>query len=458
MTGQLTLFSPLFETAAMAAVFDDLAHLQGMLDFEAALAAAEADCGVIPMTAVAAITAACQAILFDTAAIGEAAASAGNTAIPLVKALTALVAASDPEAARWVHWGATSQDAMDTGLVVQIAKAVPLLRHDLLQLEGHLAALVDTHRHTVQVARTWMQHALPMTFGLKAAGWLSAVMRVRHRLEQAAAATKVLQFGGAAGTLAALGPDGLRVSHALGGVLGLELPDMPWHGQRDRLVDLGGSLGLLAGTLGKIAKDISLLMQTEVAEVAEPTATGRGGSSAMPHKRNPVGCAVSLAIAARTPALVATLYTALVGEHERSLGSWQSEWQTLPELFKLVAGSLRSMTVVIGGLSVFPERMNANLAITHGLVMAESVTVSLGRKIGRLAAHHVIETASRRAALEDKPLRQILLETEAVTNHLSPSEIDSALTPASYLGQTSAFVARVLARQQQGEGKIPSDE
>lgn len=452
MTGQLTLFSPLFETATMSAVFDDLAHLQGMLDFEAALAVAEAECGVIPPEAVAPIAAACKAALLDPLAIGEAAASAGNTAIPLVKALTALVATGDPEAARWVHWGATSQDAMDTGLVLQIGKAVPLLLHGLSQLEGHLAALSETHRDTVQVARTWMQHALPMTFGLKAAGWLSAVMRVRVRLEDAATATKVLQLGGAAGTLAALGSDGLRVSQALATVLHLELPDMPWHGQRDRLVDLGSALGLLAGTLGKIAKDISLLMQTEVAEVAEPTGANRGGSSAMPHKRNPVGCAVSLAIAARTPALVATLYGALVGEHERSLGSWQSEWQTLPDLFKLAAGSLRSMTEVIGGLSVFPERMSANLNITQGLVMAESVTITLGRKIGRLTAHHVIEKASRRAALENKPLRQILLETEDVTRHLSTAEIDTALSPASYLGQTSAFIARVLAWHQEEQG------
>jgi len=263
-------------------------------------------------------------------------------------------------------------------------------------------------------------------------------------LQQAGEAMAVVQLGGAAGTLAALGEDGGRVARALADDLTLALPELPWHGQRERVADLGAALGLVAGTLGKIARDLSLLMQTEVAEVAEPVMTGRGGSSAMPHKRNPVGCAVALAVAQRTPGLVATLFSGLVGEHERSLGSWQSEWQTLPTLFRLTAASLAAMTTVLGGLQVFPAVMSHNLARTGGLVMAESVTMVLGRQIGRLAAHHLVEQASHQALAENRSLALVLAHTPAVTDHLSASEIDSALTPQAYLGQASHFIDQVL--------------
>ncbi len=450
-----SLFAPLFSTPAMEAIFGDLGHVQGMLDFEAALARAEATCGVIPQPAVAAIGAACDAGNFDLSALGKAAALAGNTAIPLIKALTAHVARTDPEAARWVHWGATSQDSMDSGLVLQIRTALAALLDDMDALAGDLAVLADRHRDTVMIGRTWLQHALPVTFGLKVAGWLSALQRARQRLRQAAEAIAVIQLGGAAGTLASLGDDGGRVAQALADDLGLTLPDIPWHGQRDRVTDLGAALGLLAGTLGKIARDLSLMMQSEVGEVAEPVMAGRGGSSAMPHKRNPVGCAVALAVAQRTPGLLASLFGGLVGEHERSLGSWQSEWQTLPELFRLTGASLAAMATVMAGLQIFPDKMARNVALTGGLVMAESVTMVLGRRIGRLAAHHMVEQASHRALAENQTLALILQNTPAITDHLSASEIDTALNPRAYLGQTNEFIDHVLSMWHQSCGGAP---
>lgn len=445
MSGSFSILSPLFGTAPMDAVFSDSQHLQGMLDFEAALAAAQAALGIIPAAAAPVIAAVCRAGDFDTLALAVGAAKAGNTAIPLVKALTARVAAINAEAARWVHWGATSQDALDTGLVLQIRQALPLLRADLDRLAAALARLAEAHAGTLEVGRTWMQHATPVTFGLKAAGWLSALLRVSGRLQAAGAAMQVVQFGGAAGTLASLGADGLRVSEKLAEGLGLALPDMPWHSQRDRVADLGGALALVTGTLGKMARDISLLMQTEIAEVAEPAGEGRGGSSAMPHKRNPVGCAVALAAAARVPPLVATLYAAQVGDHERSLGPWQSEWQTLPEIFRLTAGSLHTMAEVIEGLQVFPTAMASTLATTDGLILAEAVTMTLGGLIGRMQAHHLVERASHKAVAEGIGLKAALLADPEITPHLDAAAIDAVLDPAAYLGEAKTFVTRVLA-------------
>jgi 3-carboxy-cis,cis-muconate cycloisomerase len=444
------MLSPLFETAAMAAIFSDRARLQGMLDFEAALARAEAAAGLIPAAAAEAIARVCVADNFDLADLAQATAQAGNPAIPMVKRLTALVEKADASAARFVHWGATSQDATDTGLVLQMRAALASLEEDLRRLSDALAVLAGRHARTPMIGRTLMQQAVPVTFGLKAAGWLSAVERSRKRIADAGAAARVLQFGGAAGTLASLGDRSLDVAKELAKVLDLDLPELPWHTQRDRPVDLAAALGLMVGTLGKIARDISLLMQTEVGEAFEPAGHGRGDSSTMPHKHNPIGCAVVLAAAIRVPQLVATLLAAMPQEHERGLGGWHAEWETMPEVFRLAAGALRHTTDITAGLTIDAKRMGENLDATDGLVMAEAIMMALGDRIGRLEAHHLVEAACGRAVAEGRHLRDVLAQDPAVTAHLSPEALDRLFAPDSYLGVAERFVQRVLAGRTSG--------
>jgi 3-carboxy-cis,cis-muconate cycloisomerase len=444
------MLSPLFETAAMAAIFSDRARLQGMLDFEAALARAEAAAGLIPAAAAEAIARVCVADNFDLADLAQATAQAGNPAIPMVKRLTALVEKADASAARFVHWGATSQDATDTGLVLQMRAALASLEEDLRRLSDALATLAKLHARTPMIGRTLMQQAVPVTFGLKAAGWLSAVERSRKRIADAGAAARVLQFGGAAGTLASLGDRSLDVAKELAKALDLDLPELPWHTQRDRPVDLAAALGLMVGTLGKIARDISLLMQTEVGEAFEPAGHGRGDSSTMPHKHNPIGCAVVLAAAIRVPQLVATLLAAMPQEHERGLGGWHAEWETMPEVFRLAAGALRHTTDITAGLTIDAKRMGENLDATDGLVMAEAIMMALGDRIGRLEAHHLVEAACGRAVAEGRHLRDVLAQDPAVTAHLSPEALDRLFAPDSYLGVAERFVQRVLAGRTSG--------
>jgi 3-carboxy-cis,cis-muconate cycloisomerase len=296
----------------------------------------------------------------------------------------------------------------------------------------------------VLAGRTWLQHAAPVTLGLKAAGWLDAVERHRTRFAEVGGRALVLQFGGATGTLAALGERGLAVSHALARELDLTLPAVPWHAHRDRIAEVGTTLGLLVGTLGKIARDVSLLMQTDVAEAFEPGAAGRGGSSTMPHKRNPVTAAVVLAAATRAPGLVATLLSAMVQEHERGLGGWHAEWETLPQLCVLTAGALRQMAETIEGLELDEGRMRANLDATQGQILAEAVTMALGERIGRLSAHELVERACHHAAVTRRHLRDVLGEDPAVTAHLTPAALDHLLDPLHYVGVAAAFVDRVL--------------
>jgi len=428
----------------MDAVLSDQARLQGMLDVEAALARAQANLDIIPNAAAAAIAAQCRAELFDLTALGHATALAGNVAIPLVKALTAQVAAKDAEAARFVHWGATSQDIIDTGLVLQLRAALDLIDADLEKLRSALNQLTQDHRATPMVGRTWMQHALPITFGLKAACWLDAINRHCERLQEIRPRVLALQLGGAAGTLASLGDKGVALSTSLANELKLTQPDLPWHGARDRMAEVATTLGLLVGTLGKIARDISLMMQTDVAEAYEPAGQGRGGSSTMPHKRNPVSCAVALAAAVRVPPLVSTMLSAMVQEHERGLGGWHAEWDTLPQIISLTAGALSQMTNTLAGLEVHPEKMRENLDTTQGLVLAEAVQMALASKIGRLAAHDLVEHACKRALADKHHLRAVLSKDAAVTQHLSPAELDQLFDPAHYQGVADQFIQRVL--------------
>ena len=437
------LHAGLDSTPAMEQIFSDHVRLQRMLDVEAALAVAQARHGVIPVAAVAPIGAACKAELVDFAALALAAATAGNLAIPLVKQLTARVAARDAEAAKYVHWGATSQDVIDTGMALQLRDALAQLDADLRQLGKVLSELAERHRTTPQVARTWMQHALPTTFGAKVAGWLDALTRHRARLRHVRAQSAVLQFGGAAGTLASLGDKGLQVAQSLAGELKLGLPIMPWHAARDRFAEVATVLGLLTGTLGKIARDIALLSQTEIAELAEPAAPGRGGSSAMPHKRNPVSCAATLAAAERVPYLVATMLGAMTQENERALGGWQAEWETLPQIVRLTACALQQMLYACGGLHVDAERMRHNIGLTQGQIMAEAVTTILGAKIGRQAAYEVVERAC--GAAGTRHLRTVLEQDGVIGAHMSTKELDRAFDPVGYVGEAAQFVDRAVA-------------
>ncbi|MFZ6648218.1 3-carboxy-cis,cis-muconate cycloisomerase [Undibacterium sp. TJN25] len=445
MKNSSMLTSLISSTEPMLAVFSDHNSIACMLDVEAALARAEVKNGVIPEQALAAIEDACEVEAIDFASLAHAAASAGNLAIPLVKQLTANVAKSNSEAAKYVHWGATSQDVMDTALVLQLRQALDLVDADLQQLNAALAELAQRHQHTVMVGRTWMQHALPITFGMKVAGWLDAMLRHRGRLSALRAQVLVVQCGGAAGTLASLADKAGGVAAALAEELELGLPDMPWHVQRDRVAEVATVLGLLVGSLGKMGRDISLLSQTDVAEVAEPEQAGRGGSSAMPHKRNPVGCAVALSAAVRVPGLVSTMLSGMVQENERALGGWQAEWDTLPDIMRLTAGSLAQMKQVAAGLTVDTDRMRQNLDATHGQIMAEAVTLALGGSIGRMPAHQLVEKACREAGSRQQHLLEVLAQDAIVTAHLSAEELDRLMDPALYTGQAAAFVDKVLA-------------
>ena len=439
------LFDAYFTARDMREVFCDQGRVQAMLDFEAALARAEARVGLIPSSAVAPIAAACDAGLYDFAALGEAIATAGNSAIPLVKALGKQIASSDAEAERYVHLGATSQDVMDSGLVLQLRQALALIEDQLAQLADSLAAQAQRFATTPLAGRTWLQHATPVTLGMKIAGWLGAVTRSRQRLQELKPRLLVLQFGGASGTLAALGAQALPIAKALAEELQLTLPEQPWHTQRDRIVEFGAVLGLIAGSLGKFGRDISLLMQTEAAEVFEPAAPGKGGSSTMPHKRNPVGAAVLIGAATRVPGLVSTLFSAMPQEHERSLGLWHAEWETLPEICCLVSGSLQQARLLADGLEVDAARMARNLELTQGLVLAEAVSIVLAQRVGRDTAHHLLEQCCKRAVAEQRHLRAVLADEPQVTAELSGAELDDLLNPAHYLGQAQVWVERAVA-------------
>ncbi|MDD1006613.1 3-carboxy-cis,cis-muconate cycloisomerase [Pseudomonas shahriarae] len=439
------LFDAYFTARDMREVFCDQGRVQAMLDVEAALARAEARVGLIPASAVAPIENACRADLYDFAALGEAIATAGNSAIPLVKALGKQIAATDAEAERYVHLGATSQDVMDTGLVLQLRQALDLIESDLAQLADSLAAQAQRHAATPMAGRTWLQHATPVTLGMKIAGWLGAVTRSRQRLRELKPRLLVLQFGGASGTLAALGEQALPIAQALAEELQLTLPEQPWHTQRDRVVEFGAILGLIAGSLGKLGRDISLLMQTEAAEVFEPSAPGKGGSSTMPHKRNPVGAAVLIGAATRVPGLVSTLFSAMPQEHERSLGLWHAEWETLPQICCLVSGSLQQARLLADGLEVDAARMARNLDLTQGLVLAEAVSIVLAQRVGRDTAHHLLEQCCKRAVAEQRHLRAVLGDEPQVTAQLSSAELDNLLNPAHYLGQAQVWVERAVA-------------
>jgi 3-carboxy-cis,cis-muconate cycloisomerase len=354
------------------------------------------------------------------------------------------VKGQDEAAARAIHLGATSQDVLDTALVLQMRDALALIVAAIERMEYALAGQVRAHADTLMTGRTWLQPGPPTTLGLKLAGTLVALRRHRARIHQSAERALVIQFGGAVGTLAALGPAGAAVSAELARILDLKEPILPWHTQRDNVVEVAQVLALLTGTLGKLARDIALLMQAEVGEVSEPLRAGRGGSSTMPHKRNPVACAAVLAAAARLPGLLSTMLTAMPQEHERGLGLWQAEWETLPEIFRLSAAALERSIEIAEGLTVDAARMQENFDATLRMPLSEAVVAALAPKIGRSAAHGILERAILQASSGNHPLANILKSLPEVTVHLSDAEIDRLLEPGEYLGSARRFIERAL--------------
>jgi 3-carboxy-cis,cis-muconate cycloisomerase len=441
----MKLFDPLFRSEDVGQLFSDRSCLQGLLDFEAALARAEVRAGVIPSFVAPAIATQCRYEHFDPAAISQAAKLSGNIAIPVVKELTRLVAAENNEAAQYVHWGATSQDAIDTGNVLQLRQAFDVISADLNRLRFTLAALAIKYRSTPIVARTWMQQALPTSLGFKIAGWLDALNRHGERLLETQRRAMTLQFGGAVGTLAALGGNGQHIAALLAEELRLALPDIPWHSHRDRMAEVAVTLGLCTGTLGKVARDIALHMQTEVAELSEPAVEGRGRSSTMPHKQNPVTSAVVSSAAIRVPGLVATMLAGMPQEQERGLGSWHAEWETLPEIVSLTAGALRHLADTVPELKMDVPQMRKNLEITRGLIYAEAVVGDLAKKMGRLSARQLVESACATSRERGCHLREVLANNEVVKKQLSAAELDQLFDPKSYLGAAEAFTDRVVA-------------
>ncbi len=440
------LISSLAATPPLAALFSDESVLQAMLDFEAALARAEAKCGVIPPEAAHAIAGVAKVANFQIPALADASFRAGTPAIPLVKALTAQVRTVDAEAARFVHWGATSQDVVDTVMSLLLRRAEPILTSDLARLEKALTSLSERHKGSVMLARTLLQPAPPVTFGLKAAQWLGSIRRGTRRLKKTISAAAVLQFGGASGTLASLGDHGMAVTKALSAELGLGSPPLaPRHTQRDELATLVCVCGVLTGSLGKIARDISLLMQREVGEVAEPGGDGRGGSSTMPNKHNPTACALTLAAATRMPGLVASFLSAMVAEHERAVGGWQAEWPIVADVIQSTGVAIASMAEATEGLSIDVDKMRANIDSTSGLIFAERAMMLLGPKLGRDVAHKLLEAATKRSIAEGRTLAAVLADIPDVIAHLAPVELKQLEVPEQYLGSAEAYRQALVA-------------
>jgi 3-carboxy-cis,cis-muconate cycloisomerase len=442
----VSIFDSFLTTPDMIAVFDDATVVQAMLAFEAALARAQAAQGLIPARAASAIEGVCKAQLYDIPALIRAGQRAGSLAIPLVKELQKTVALYDEDAARHVHWGSTSQDVIDTALVLVTREAMQLLDDGLRELCGHLLRLAEQHLSTPVLARTLMQPAQVTSFGFKAAGWLAPLVRARSQLRAQAARALQLQLGGAVGTLAAMGESGAAVAAQVAARLRLRAADAAWHTQRDEWVRLGLEVAVLGGSLGKIATDLGLMAQGEVAELAEPSGKGRGGSSAMPHKRNPVSTMIALAAARRTPQHAAALLACMDQQHERGLGNWQAELAEWPQLFLSVHGALRALNEAFAGLNVDRERMLQNIRALHGLVFAEAASNWLAGAIGRPKAHAVLEDLSRRAGA-GQDLEQLLREAVAADPQLA-AQVDPARIGGLFDAVAATEPARRLADAQ----------
>lgn len=432
-------------------------RLQAMLDVEVALAEAVAEVGLIPAASVAVIRAAADIVEFDVPAILAERESAGNVVIPLVRYLRQRVAQRDAAAAGHVHWGATSQDIDDTALVLLLGEQAVAVDQALVAAADAAADLACRHARTPMAGRTWLQQATPTTFGAKAAGWLDGIERVRARLIAAAEAAAVAQLGGAVGTQAGFGVHGPEVAATFARRLGLAVADVAWHTERSRIVDVACALGLVCGTAGKIGRDIALLTQTEVAEVAEASVTGRGGSSSMPHKRNPVSAIRCVSAAVKAPGLVATMLAAMPQELERAAGGWQAEWDTMSGLVAATREAAGAVADVLEGLTVDAARMRANLDAQGGVARAEGLANALAAHVGRDEAHRLVATACRRALSDGRPLVDVVTADPTIALHLDRQSIAHALDPVVFVAPARAVVERALRRWRPEMAKEPVD-
>ncbi|AUD03041.1 3-carboxy-cis,cis-muconate cycloisomerase [Spirosoma pollinicola] len=425
----MSLYRTLFYQPDVNALYSDEATVAYMLWAESALARAQALHGLIPGWAADAIAASCNSQLIDINQLVNTIPLGANACIPLVKQLTTLVEKQSPEASPYIHFGATSQDIIDTATMLQSRDAVLFIQKDLHRLIAQLTALAVEHDQTPMVGRTLLQQAKPITFGFKVRTWLDGLGRSSSRLENLFSETFALQLGGAVGDLKSMGSAGPAIAQTMADDLGLYNPTMAWHTQRDRIADIAAKLGILVGAVAKIATDISLMMQTEVGEVLEPAGAGKGGSSAMPHKRNPVSSVAIRAIAGRTPNLVATLFGCLMQDHERASGAWHAEWEPLAELIQLTAGAVHQAVVMTDGLVVNVEQMRKNLDATNGLLFAENVALALAPKIGKSQATAFIETACWESQQAGQHLNVYLSNQPLIQQHFTPGELATLFDP-----------------------------
>ena len=435
------LFRDAFGTAAMREVFSDHALISRYIEVEIALAKAEARCGVIPQAAADAIAARTDVAALDFDALRRETDIVGYPILPLVHQ----IAQQCGEAGRYVHWGATTQDIMDSALVLQLRAGLAIIDRDIAALRDILAGLSRRHRDTPMAGRTHLQQALPLTFGYKTAIWLSMFDRHAERLAQLKPRVLVGQFAGAAGTLASLGDKGFAVQQALCEELGLGVPVATWHVARDALAETVNFLALVTGSLGKIALDIMIMASTEFGELYEPFVKGRGASSTMPQKRNPISSELMLAASKAVRQHAGLMLDAMVQDFERATGPWHAEWIAIPESFVLTAGALHQAKFALAGLVVDEQKMAANLGISRGLIVAEAVMMGLAPMIGRQDAHDVVYDACRLANENGLTLADALSADPRVSARIDRATIDRLTSPGNYLGLAPAMVDRVLA-------------
>jgi 3-carboxy-cis,cis-muconate cycloisomerase len=438
-----TILGNIFSDAKMRAVWSDENRTRKYLDIEAALARVQGELGIIPKEAVPEIVAACALERID---MEKLRAKTEQIGYPVLGVVSQIVANCKDGLGEWCHWGATTQDITDTATVLQIREALALVEDDLRAISGSLASLARKYRDTPVAGRSNLQQATPVTFGYKCAGILAGIERHRERLTQLKPRVLVGEFAGASGTLASLPKGGLETQAGLMKALGLGQPLIAWHTIRDSIAEVGCFLGLVTGSLGKIATDVKLMMQTEVGEVYEPFAPGRGSSSTMPQKRNPISCAYIIGATGVVRQLAAGLMDAMVADHERSTGPWQIEWIALPEAFCLASGALKQARFLLAGLEVDEHKMRANLDITNGLIASEAVMMGLGPYIGREYAHDLVYDICRVAIKENRPLLDLLVENQEIAKHLDRAALAKLCDPANYTGLAGEMVDRVLAR------------
>jgi 3-carboxy-cis,cis-muconate cycloisomerase len=437
------VFGNLFSTEAMRQVWSDENRTRKYLDIEAALARVQAGLGIIPGKAAAEIVRNCRLEKIDLQKLRAQTERIGYPVLGVVQQLVELCA---DDLGEWCHWGATTQDITDTATVLQIREGLALVEDDLTAISAAMAELARRHRDTPMIGRSNLQQAVPVTFGYKMAGLLSAIERHRARLAELRPRVLMGEFAGAAGTLASLGQGGLETQAGLMKELGLAQPAIAWHTLRDTIAEVGCFLGLVTGTLGKLAMDVKLMMQTEVGEAYEPFAHGRGSSSTMPQKRNPISSCYIHACASVVRQQVAALLDAMLADHERSTGPWEIEWIALPEAFLLTSGALHQAKAVVAGLEVDAKRMRANLDSTKGLVVSEAVMMGLAPYLGRERAHDLVYDLCREAIRQDRPLLDLLCENAAITKHVDRKKLSELCDPSNYLGLSGVMVDRVLDR------------